>query len=196
MRQLLIASNNPGKIEEMSMLLKGIRAQVLTPGDIGLNLDVAETGGTYLENAHLKAAAFCHASGRACLADDTGLEVAALGGAPGLRSKRYAPHPQATDADRRALLLQHLANEPRPWLARFVCAAVLMTPDGELIENEGSCEGEIIAEERGDFGFGYDRIFLVREVGKTMAELTLKDKNRISHRALAIQGIIPFIHPG
>lgn len=192
-RKLLIASNNTGKLEEITDLLKSLKIQILTPKDITLDLDVVESGESYLENARLKALAFCEASGLPSLADDTGLEVVALDGAPGLHSKRYTPDLNATDADRRKLLLANLAGKPHPWKARFVCAVALAVPDGPLIDYLAHCDGEIIPEERGDFGFGYDRLFLFPELGKTMAELEMIEKNRISHRAKAVLGILPHL---
>ncbi len=192
-KKLLIASNNNGKIVEIKDLLKDLDIQLLIPDDIQLDQDVEETGHTYLENARLKALAFCKASGYVSLADDTGLEVKALDGAPGLHSKRYSPDPEATDADRRKLLLKNLSAYPHPWEARFVCAVALAMPDGTLAEYQDNCNGEIIPHECGQNGFGYDRIFLFPELCKTMAELSLEEKNRISHRAKAVQGIIPYL---
>jgi XTP/dITP diphosphohydrolase len=192
-KKLLIASNNPGKLEEINDLLKFLEIQVLIPKDIALDLDVEESGESYIENARLKALAFCQASGLPSLADDTGLEVEALDGAPGLHSKRYTPDLRATDADRRKLLLENLADKPRPWKARFVCAVALAVPDGTLIDYLAHCDGEIVAVERGVRGFGYDHVFLFPELDKTMSELEMKEKNRISHRAKAVQGILPFL---
>ena len=119
--------------------------------------------------------------------------MAALGGKPGLHSARFSEKPNATDQDRRQLLLARLAKYPRPWEARFVCIVVLALPNGEIHSAEGICAGEIIPDERGSQGFGYDPIFRFPELNKTMAELSMKEKNRISHRALAVQGIIPVI---
>ena len=156
-------------------------------------MDVDETGGTYDENACLKAAAFMKSSGLASLADDTGLEVDALDGAPGLHSKRYAPESGATDADRRKLLVKNLEKYPSPWSARFKCSVALALPEGSMQIAQGACEGEIISEERGMQGFGYDSIFYFTELGKTMGELNLSEKNRISHRARAVNNLIPAI---
>ena len=192
-KKLLIATNNPGKVKEIKALLESLDLELLTPADIGLVLDVEETGSTYAQNARLKALAFCEASGLPSLADDTGLEVEALDGAPGLHSKRYSPDPRADDADRRRLLIANLGRYPRPWHARFVCAVALAVPDGPLAEFQADCAGEIIPEERGEDGFGYDHIFLFPELGTTMSELGLKAKNRVSHRAKAVQGIIPYL---
>jgi len=109
-----------------------------------------------------------------------------LNGAPGLYSARYSPKPNATDADRRAYLLQNLQGKPRPWMARFHATIAIATPNGEVHLTEGICEGEITPEERGTGGFGYDSIFLLSELGKTMAELSMGEKNRLSHRAKAV----------
>ena len=128
MTDLLIATTNPGKIVEIQDLLEGLPFRLLLPADLGIRLEVEETGQTYAENAALKAVAYCAASGILTLADDSGLEVAALDGAPGLHSARYSPHPGAKDADRRALLLRNLTGKPQPWLARFVCAVVIAAP--------------------------------------------------------------------
>ena len=193
MKKLLIATNNHGKLSEITDLLKLLPVELVTPRDLGIDLDVDETGGTYDENARLKAAAFMNAGGIAALADDTGLEVDALDGAPGLHSKRYAPEADATDADRRLLLVKNLAESPRPWTARFMCSVALALPDGSMPMAQGSCEGEIIPEERGTQGFGYDSIFYFPELGRTMGELDLGEKNRISHRARAVNNIIPAI---
>jgi XTP/dITP diphosphohydrolase len=190
MKKLLIATNNPGKLSEITDLLKKIPIQLLTPHDLEIDMDVDETGGTYDENAILKAEAFMKASGLASLADDTGLEVDALDGAPGLHSKRYAPDPGATDADRRKLLVKNLEKYPRPWRARFICSVALTQPDGSTQLAQGACEGEIIPDERGTQGFGYDSIFYFAELGKTMGELDLPEKNLVSHRARAVNNIL------
>lgn len=186
MPKLLIATNNKGKVVELRALLQGIPAELAVPEDIGLELDIPEDGLTYAENAGTKAAAFARASGLISLADDSGLEVEALDGAPGLHSARYLGRPGATDAERRAYLLQNLSGKPRPWIARFRSAVAIAVPGGNVRFAEGTCEGEIIPEERGTGGFGYDRLFFIPSAGRTMAELSLTEKNRISHRARAV----------
>ena len=194
MKPILIATTNRGKIVELCDLLPGF--QLLTPAEISLDMDVEETGSTYAENAALKASAFCRASGLIALADDSGLEVDALNGAPGLYSARFSPKPGATDADRRALLIERLAGFPRPWLAHFHCtvAIAIPGPDNPLIHfASGDCPGEIIPIERGSNGFGYDPIFQLSELGHTMAELTRDEKNKLSHRALAVTAAIPLL---
>ncbi|HBX68846.1 MAG TPA: non-canonical purine NTP pyrophosphatase, RdgB/HAM1 family [Chloroflexi bacterium] len=191
MPQLLIATNNRGKQEELHSLLRDLKVALVTPADLGLTLEVAEDGTTYQENAAKKARAFAQASGLIVLADDSGLEVDALDNAPGLYSARYAPQPNATDADRRTYLLTQLQSYNRPWKARFRCVVAIGTPAGALEFAEGICPGEIIPEERGDHGFGYDPIFLLPSQGKTMAELSMDQKNQLSHRALAVQAAKP-----
>jgi len=186
MMRLLIATHNTGKLKEFRALLQAWPVELLSPQDLGLNLAVQEVGSTYRENAALKAQAYAHASGLITLADDSGLEVDVLDGAPGLFSARYAPHPGATDADRRAFLLENLRRYPRPWLARFRCVVALARSGESPRFFEGVCPGEIIPEERGEHGFGYDPVFLVEGTGKTMAELPLEEKNRLSHRARAV----------
>ena len=193
MPPLLIATNNHGKQVEIRSLLKDLHQEILMPDDLGLHLEVKEDGTTYRENAAKKALAFAAATGLPALADDTGLEVAALGGAPGLYSARFAPQPNATDADRRAYLLERLKTHPRPWTAQFRCIVALATPEGSLEFTEGLCEGEIIPIERGTHGFGYDPIFQISSLGQTMAELTMEEKNHLSHRALAVKAAYPLI---
>ena len=191
MTPILLASNNRGKLVEFQALMAGF--ELVLPAQIGLRLDVLEDGQTYAENAERKARAFCQAAGLVTLADDSGLEVDALGGAPGLHSARFSPRPGASDADRRALLLEKLGGLPRPWHAHFHCTVAVATPQGELFFTEGNCPGEIIPEERGSNGFGYDPIFLLAQLGKTMAELGMDEKNQLSHRALAVGAALPIL---
>jgi len=212
MTQLLIATNNPGKIQELHELLQGMDIQLVTPAQIGLDLDVLEDGLTYAENATKKAVAFAKASNLISLADDSGLEVDALDGAPGLYSARYGSTDgeKLSDAERRKYLLSKLQDQPHPWTARFHATIAIATPSGHVTLSEatlapgasagegflsreestylavGICEGEIIPAERGTGGFGYDPIFLLPELGKTMAELSMDEKNRLSHRAKAV----------
>jgi len=193
MKQLLLATNNPGKVEEMKALLVHPQLELLTPHDLGIELQVKESGSTYAENATLKALAFMRASGLLTLADDSGLEVDLLDGLPGLHSHRFAPMPAASDADRRHYLLERMAGKPRPWLARFRATVAIAEPLGQVRVVEGGCRGEIIPDERGRNGFGYDPIFLFTRLGRTMAELTLEEKNRISHRANAVRNAQPIL---
>ncbi len=187
MLTLLIATGNRGKFLEIRALLADMEINLLAPADLDLDLHVVEDGQTYAENAAKKANAFARASGLIALADDSGLEVAALNGAPGLYSARYAPQPDAADADRRAYLLQNLSGKPRPWKARFRATIAISVPEGGIHFAEGICNGEIIPDERGTGGFGYDPIFYLPELGRTMAELSMDEKNRLSHRARAVK---------
>ncbi len=188
MASLLIATNNKDKIEELQDLLKDLNIQLVTPADINLDLDVSEDGLSYAENASKKAVAFAKASGLISLADDSGLEVDALNGEPGLYSARYGSVAggKLSDAERRKFLLRKLQVHPRPWTARFKATIAIAGNNDQLQITEGICEGEIITEERGTGGFGYDPIFLFPELGKTMAELSMDEKNRLSHRARAV----------
>ena len=195
MKKLLLATGNPGKIREFQALLAPLTQApygwtLLTLRDLNIHADVDETGHTYRENAALKARAYAGLSGLPTLSDDSGLEVAALDGAPGIRSARFSPRPGATDADRREYLLSRLAGKREPWTAQFCCTVAVVFPDGEEQYSDGVCPGRIIPEERGTNGFGYDPIFEL-SFGKTMAELDSDEKNRLSHRALAVQAALP-----
>lgn len=187
MQKLLIATTNKGKVKEIQALLDGLDVELVTPKDLGLDIEIEEDGATYQENAAKKARAYSQASGLIALADDSGLEVDALGGQPGLHSARYSGQPGATDADRRAFLLKKLEEKPRPWTAHFHATVAVAAPNGLVQFAEGNCWGEIIPEERGTGGFGYDPIFFLPEKNCTMAELSMDEKNRLSHRALAVQ---------
>ena len=187
MKTLLIATNNPGKIAEISAILAPLPLKLITPAELGLTLSIPEDGQSYLENAHKKAAAFAQVSGLPTLADDSGLEVEVLGGAPGVHSHRYLADSSATDEQRCQALLNQLSVYPRPWKAAFQCEIVLCNPNEIVLRSHGSCPGEIIPEFRGKNGFGFDPIFLVEGTHRTMAELTDEQKNRISHRAKALQ---------
>jgi XTP/dITP diphosphohydrolase len=193
MKKLLLATNNLDKVEEIRAILAHLPLHLLTPADLGLNLQVSEDGQTYAANATLKAVAFARASGLTSLADDSGLEVDALDGQPGVHSHRFAPWSQATDADRRKYLLEKLHEKPRPWLAQFCATVALAQPDGRVQIASGSCPGEIIPQERGTHGFGYDPIFWISSRASTMAELDLKTKNLISHRARALRNAEAFL---
>lgn len=186
--KILLASTNSGKLNEISALFSQTSFSLLTPKDVHLHLTIAETGSSYLENAILKASAFCQASGMPSLADDTGLEVDALDGAPGVHSARLIPN--ATDMKRRRRLLELLQDKPRPWRAHFHCTVVLALPDGGQIRGDGDCHGEIVPVERGAHGFGYDPIFQIAGTRKTMAEFPSSLKNTISHRAMAVKDLL------
>jgi len=193
MPKILIATGNKGKLLEIQALLRDPELTLLLPSEMGIQLNVEENGSTYETNAAIKAMAFACASGLLTLADDSGLEVDALGGLPGVRSARFSPLPHATDADRRHYLLEHLKGVARPWTAHFHCTVALARPDGVLRFASGECRGEIIPEERGQNGFGYDPIFLFPDLGRTMAELNMEEKNQLSHRARAVQAARPIL---
>jgi XTP/dITP diphosphohydrolase len=189
---LLIATSNPGKVREYEELLVGLPVAITHPAQEKLVLQVDECGDTFEENARIKALAYAQASGLLTLADDSGLEVDALGGAPGVRSARYAG-PHATDADRNRKLLAELKDVPAAERsARFRCVVALARPDGTMHTAEGTCEGMIGFTPRGEHGFGYDPLFVVEgRGGLTMAELSPELKNRISHRARAVTAARP-----
>lgn len=183
--KLLLATNNKGKIREYKSLLRGIPYEIVTPAEQGITAEVAEVGGSFEENASLKASSLAEESGLLSLADDSGLEVDALGGEPGSLSHRYAGE-GATDADRINYLLSRLKDVPeKQRAARFRCVIAIAEPDGRVELCSGECRGIITREPEGNRGFGYDPIFYLPELGKTMAELTLEEKNRVSHRARA-----------
>ena len=195
MRKLMLATTNPGKVREFQALLGQYDSfkelTLLTPKDWPTALpEVEETGATFAENARLKAVALARATGLPALADDSGLCVDALGGAPGLHSARWAGA-GATDADRNTRLLARLAGVPAAErTARYVCAVSLAGPDGNSVEAEGKCSGVILNAPSGANGFGYDPLFFARELGRTMAELTEAEKNRVSHRARALAALL------
>ena len=193
MQELLLATQNPGKRREIQALLVGLPLKLVLPSELGISLEVLEDGSTYAENAIKKVKAFYSASHMAVLADDSGLEVNALDGAPGLHSARYSPQPGASDADRRKLLIANLEGIPRPWTAHFHCTVAISNADGLIQLAEGNCFGQIIPEERGSNGFGYDPIFLLDDIQKTMAELSMDEKNQLSHRAKAILAARPIL---
>jgi XTP/dITP diphosphohydrolase len=189
--QLLIATNNRGKVREYRDILGDLPLELVFPADMGIDLDVEETGSTYEENARLKAQTFAEASGLVTLADDSGLEVDALGGEPGVHSRRYA---QGSDTDRYRVLLEQLQGvPPEKRTARFRCVIVIVTPAGETYTCEGVCPGVIISTPRGEGGFGYDPVFYLPEIGLTMAELAPEEKNRLSHRGRAGQAARPVL---
>ena len=187
MSTLLIATTNPGKLREYAAIFANMPLELRTLSDLGISDDVEETGATFAENAQLKAEYYAARSGLPTLADESGLEVAALGGEPGVRSHRYAG-PDATDADRNALLLKNLEHVPyHARLARFVCVIALARPGGPTELVEGVLPGVIEFAPRGTGGFGYDPLFYVLDEDKTLAELPPERKNQISHRARAAE---------
>ena len=192
--QLLIATTNRGKLKEYRAMLDGLPFELLSLEDAGITLDVEETGETFEENAILKAKTYAALAGMLTLADDSGLEVDALGGEPGVRSARYAGE-GATSRQRNELLLRNLAaKDGADRSARFRCVIAVASPDGDWVRTvEGSCEGTIAYEMKGETGFGYDPLFIVPEYGAHMAELTMEQKNHISHRGRAIERAKPLL---
>ena len=188
---LVMATRNPGKIRELQALLAEFGVTLLSPADFPLLAEIPEDGVTFAENAAAKASAVARLTNHPALADDSGLRVDALKGAPGVFSARYAqdrttPRPP-TDADNWGKLLDELQGVP--WGdrgAHFVCELALATPDGRVLRARGECAGIIALEPRGETGFGYDPVFWVPEYGATMAQLGPEIKNRISHRAQAL----------
>jgi XTP/dITP diphosphohydrolase len=186
---LLIATQNPGKMREFRELLAPLHVALQFPPALGLALDVVEDGETYLANARLKATAYAQASGLIALADDSGLEVDALDGAPGIRSARYMA---GSDTDRVTKLLRNLQGIPdEERTARFRCLLLVCSSEDTLLTAEGVCEGLITQRPIGAEGFGYDPIFWLPDHGCTMAQLSAEEKNRISHRARAVQAALP-----
>ena len=191
--KLLLATNNLGKARELAVLLQGASFTITTPQKEGMVLEVEETGTTFEANAAIKAEAFAKASGLMALADDSGLEVDVLGGEPGVMSARYAG-PDASDEDRVRYLLSKL--EGIKWNmrgARFRSVIAVAEPEGTIELFEGTCEGMIALSPRGAGGFGYDPVFYVPSLGKLMAELTMEEKNSISHRGNAARKAVEYL---
>jgi len=187
MPDLLLATSNPGKIREYRFLLDGLGYQITTLTEKGILETIVESGGSYEENARLKALTYAELSQLTALADDSGLEVDALNGEPGIKSARFAGE-SATDTDKVNLLLAKLNSTP--WekrAAHFKCVIAIASPGGRVELCYGECHGMIALEATGENGFGYDPIFLFPEMGKTMAELPFEIKSQISHRARASQ---------
>ena len=183
--KLLIATHNQGKKREFAALFAGLDLELVTLDEVGIHWAVVEDGADYATNALRKARGYADATGLLTLADDSGLEVDALGGAPGVHTARYGGE-GLSDGERYLLLLRQLEGVPEAErTARFRCIIALAWPDGRAELVEGTCEGYIAREPRGKGGFGYDPVFYVPEYGCTMAELPAEIKNRISHRARA-----------
>jgi XTP/dITP diphosphohydrolase len=188
--KLLVATQNPGKAREFRDLLAPLDTDICFPSAIGLHIEVPEDGDTYTDNAGQKAQAYACASGLLTLADDSGLEVDVLDGAPGIHSARYA---SGHDADRVETLLARLRDvSVAQRTARFRCVVVIALPSGEILHSaQGVCEGRIAREPVGQGGFGYDPVFFLPEYDCTMAQLSREEKNRVSHRARAVKTALP-----
>ena len=184
MKKIVFATNNKHKLQEVKAILAG-KADVLGLADIGCNDDIPETGNTLEENALLKARYVYEKFNTGCFADDTGLEIEALDGRPGVYSARYAGE-HGDDAQNCAKVLHEMENQENR-AAHFTCVLSLAVPSGPALTWEGRCEGEILREKRGNSGFGYDPLFFYPNFGKTFAEVPLSQKNTISHRGKALQ---------
>jgi len=185
-----LATANPGKIKEMSLILSGLGIEIISREELGIDFEVEETGTTFLENATLKAKAICSASGIPSIADDSGLLVDALNGEPGVYSSSFGGE-NLTTYERCGYLLREMekatiSGKTEQRSARFVCTIVCAFPDGYLLTASGECPGIIVPEPRGSGGFGYDPVFLPDGWDRTMAELTPDEKNSISHRGKAL----------
>ena len=181
--KILAATGNKGKIREFSQILAPLGFETVSPKDIGIDLDPEETGTTFAENALIKAQAFMQAANMPVIADDSGLMVDFLDGAPGIYSARYA---EGSDADRCDKLIKNMENAENR-TARFVSAVAMVFPDGKIVEAEGFCEGEITRSPAGENGFGYDPVFYIASMGKTVAQMSADEKNAISHRGKALR---------
>jgi XTP/dITP diphosphohydrolase len=194
--RLVLATSNRGKIREISDLLSGLDIEVLTCGELDGWPTLEEKGDSFEENAASKAGELSRWAGMPALADDSGLEVEALGGEPGVRSARYAGV-QGDDAANIARLLRELEGiPPERRGARFVCVLVLASPDGESIEIRETCEGSVTTAPRGERGFGYDPVFVPAGMEKTLAELPLGEKNAVSHRGKALRRLRALLESG
>ena len=185
--KLLLATNNRAKVREYARLLKGMPYHIVSLEDVNISEQVEETGASFEENAILKAKRYCELSGLTTMADDSGLEVNALGGEPGVRSARYAGE-DASDKERIEFLLKKIVDvtwEKRQ--AQFKCVIAIAYPDGKVQICQGQCSGILTFAPLGDNGFGYDPIFYLPDLHKTMAELSMSEKNAISHRGLAAE---------
>ena len=192
MKRIVLATKNKGKIKEMRELLAPMNIEVLSLADFSPVDDAEENGATFAENAMLKARYYFAHTGTLCLADDSGLEVDALGGRPGVYSARYSGE-DATDAANNAKVLREMEGiEKDKRTARFRCAMALVG-EGVELTTDGTCEGTLLTEERGQGGFGYDPIFYVPKFDRTLAEMSSEDKNSISHRGAAVRKMADLI---
>lgn len=188
--KMVLATRNVHKIREMTQILSRFGIEAVPQQTLGCDLDVEETGATFAENAFLKAHAVMQATGLPAIADDSGLEVKALNGAPGIYSARYGGDHEAPDSFRNELLLKNMADIPDGQRqARYVAAICLSFPDGQRIDTLGTCEGEILRAGIGEGGFGYDPLFWCPTEGVTFAQLAPERKNEISHRAKALAAL-------
>ena len=182
--RFVLATNNPKKLKEMAAILENLGVEVVSPKDLGIHIEVEETGTTFAENAMLKAKAICEAANLPAIADDSGLCVDALNGGPGVYSARYGGE-GLDDVGRYRLLLENMRGQTSRG-AHFACAIACMFPNGDTLTAEGKCGGTIAFAPMGEGGFGYDPIFFVPEKAKTFSQLTAEEKAEISHRGKAL----------
>lgn len=184
--ELVIASNNQNKIREIKQIIGDKFTKIYSLKELGVEVDVEETGATFFENSLIKAKAITEITGKASLADDSGLVIDVLGGAPGVYSARFAGEPcnDENNNDKLLKLLEGVKYEDKT--ARFVSVVTLYYPNGEYVFSEGSVEGHVLSERRGDGGFGYDPLFYCDKLGKTFGEASQEEKNLVSHRANAL----------
>lgn len=188
-KELVIATHNQGKLAEFKELMKDLPVEVKSLADFEKFAEPEETGKTFAANAKLKALYYAQKTGLTCIADDSGLEVQALDGAPGVRSARYAGE-KATDEENNNLLLHNMKFQVKR-TCRFRCALAVVQPDGKILyETDGTCDGMLLHEPLGTEGFGYDPLFWSTELHKGMGEATMQEKNKISHRGKAIRKLV------
>ena len=183
--KFVLATHNPGKLREMGGVLKDLGVEVVSPATLGIPVDVEETGTTFLENALLKAKAICRAANLPAIADDSGLCVDALNGAPGVYSARYGG--EGLDDRGRCMLLLNSLRGATTRAAHFSCAVACAFPNGDTLTAEGRCDGFIAYAPLGDGGFGYDPVFLLPGAGKTFGQLSQEEKSAVSHRGKALK---------
>ena len=185
--KVVLASKNPHKLVEIDAITRKLGIELILQSELGIDIDVEETGTTFEENSFIKANAVMQATGLPAMADDSGIVVDALNGAPGVYSARYGGDPTMTDHDRKMLLLKNTEHVPDGQRqAAFVAVITLVEPDGRVIQARGEIHGELTREPRGENGFGYDPIFYYPPYGKTTAEASAEEKNKVSHRAVAL----------
>lgn len=188
--KVVLASKNPHKLVEISRILEKLDIQLVLESELGVDIDVEETGSTFEENSFLKAEAVMKATGLPALADDSGIAVDALNGEPGIYSARYGFDESLDDWGRLQLLLKNTENVPDgKRQAQFVCVITLVTPEGKVIQARGEAHGELLREPAGQGGFGYDPIFYYPPFGKTFAQVSAEEKNQVSHRAVALKAM-------
>ena len=188
--KFIIATNNKKKLRELGAILGGLGVEAVSLAEAGVESDAEETGNTFEENSRIKALAAMKVSGLPAIADDSGLEVDALGGEPGIYSARYGGEKCKDDTERYEYLLDNLKEVPDgKRTARFVSVITCVFPDGRELSSRGEIEGEILRAPSGEGGFGYDPVFFVRSENMTMAEMSQERKNEISHRAKSLAGM-------